>query len=191
MGKTATMTTSEFHAWYLHQEKRYELLGGVPEMSPAPHPMHQKAEGWLYVQLHRWLADHPIAAVLHQVEWWVSEQDYVCPDIVVLRLEDEQRLLDTARSSYLEHLVPLLCVEILSPSSRQRDLDEKRRLYEKAGVREYWVVEPLNRKMHIFQRQNDEYQRTLMRDGSFANGASLPGFTLDLDALWAALSPRR
>ena len=50
---------------------------------------------------------------------------------------------------------PVLAVEVLSPSTRRYDLVRKRRLYERAGVREYWVVDPEDESVSVFHRAED------------------------------------
>lgn len=67
-------------------------------------------------------------------DWWVNQFNVYVPDLMVVRHED-------AEGKRLES-PPLLAVEILSPSTRQRDLHLKRRSYEDAGLGWYWIIDP-------------------------------------------------
>jgi Uma2 family endonuclease len=82
---------------------------------------------------------------------------------------------------------PALVVEILSPSTRRRDLGIKRQLFDRGGVREYWIVDPKAFEVTVYRR---------MPDGAFPKAAQLtagdtlttpllPGFALSVTKLFA------
>jgi Uma2 family endonuclease len=77
-------------------------------------------------------------------------------------------------------------VEVLSPSSASRDQIEKRRIYERHGVLEYWLVHPTDRILTVYRLQNGEYGKP---DIFKLEGSSpvtvLPGVSID----WEAMSP--
>lgn len=112
---------------------RYELVDGTLLVSPAPNKAHQRCVGRLYLLL--------TAACPDDLEVFLSPTDYqptstrsLQPDLLVVRRDDPGPAAVTT---------PLaLAVEVLSPSSRSVDLLLKRELYEQAGVRAYWVVDP-------------------------------------------------
>jgi Uma2 family endonuclease len=111
---------------------QYELADGVLLVSPAPRTAHQRAVGRLFTAL--------VAACPDELEVFVSPVDFqptrrrsLQPDVLVVRREDVG-----------EHAVerPLqLAVEVLSPSTRAKDLLVKRVLYEDSGVQSMWVVD--------------------------------------------------
>jgi Uma2 family endonuclease len=118
--------------------RRWELVEGAFVVTPAPTPLHQrvsrKLQYELMTQLERtWLAeviDAPIDVVF-------DELNVVQPDLVIVA--------SARRSIITERAVegpPDVLVEILSPSSVDRDRHLKRRLYAHFGVREYWLVDP-------------------------------------------------
>jgi Uma2 family endonuclease len=79
--------------------------------------------------------------------------------------------------------VPELVVEIASPGTRKRDETIKRRLYERTGVTEYWMVDPKNDKIRVYGRDGDELVR--VREASAAAGdvlttSLLPGLKIRL-----------
>jgi len=75
-------------------------------------------------------------------------------------------------------------VEVLSPKSASRDQIEKRRIYERHGVLEYWLVHPTDRVLTIYRLQNGEYGKPDIYElqGSTAVGI-LPDIRIDWDAL--------
>jgi Uma2 family endonuclease len=111
---------------------QYELADGVLLVSPSPRPAHQRALGRLFLELS--------AACPPELEVFVAPLDFqptprrsLQPDLLVVRKEDVGQLV-------IER--PLqLAVEILSPSTRAKDLLVKRALYEDSGVASMWVVD--------------------------------------------------
>lgn len=112
---------------------RYELLEGEIVMSPAPSFDHQRSSGNLYYAL-RLACPAGLVVLAAPFDVQLEELSVVEPDLLVVeRDRPEQRGLTGA---------PLLVVEILSPSSRGRDQVRKKRIYERAGVPSYWILDP-------------------------------------------------
>jgi Uma2 family endonuclease len=83
------------------------------------------------------------------VLWEGADLEVRQPDAIVTRsIED-----DTIRGL---HHPPLLAVEVLSPTSNERDLVTKRRSYARAGLEHYWVIDPETPQVGIFRREGDE-----------------------------------
>jgi len=80
---------------------------------------------------------------------------------------------------------PDLVIEILSPSSAQKDLKYKLKLYEEAGVPEYWVVDPTNYLIQIFTHENGIYQlhRPYTHD-ELIQSQVINGLSIDLKVLF-------
>ena len=111
--------------------RRHELLDGVIVVSPSPGRPHQRGVVELLVALR--------AAVPADVEVLVAPFDValglrtiVEPDVLVLPRDEAEPPVPP----------PLLAIEILSPRNRRHDLVAKRHLYEQAGVRSYWILDP-------------------------------------------------
>jgi len=112
---------------------RYELLDGVLVVTPAPAVPHQVVVSGVFRAL--WDA-HPSTTLIlpAPVDWVPEPMTVLQPDVVVVgRDEAGQRKLTR---------VPLLVVEVLSPSTRRHDLGSKRLAYAGYGVPAYWVVDP-------------------------------------------------
>lgn len=136
VGKTGL--TCEDYLQFPEDGSRHEIIAGEHYVSAAPSMYHQWVLTRLVVQLyHRicepglgYLAPAPVDTVL-------TESDVVQPDIVVILGRDEAVI----RRERIEG-APDLVVEILSPSTANRDRGLKLDLYQRAGVSEYWIVDP-------------------------------------------------
>jgi Uma2 family endonuclease len=114
------------------------LIDGEHYVTPSPNTKHQSISAnltamlWIYLKQHR--VGQVFAAPLDVV---FSGLDVVEPDILYISHERAGVLTD-------QHVrgAPDLVVEILSPGTRKTDEITKRKLYERSGVREYWVIDP-------------------------------------------------
>lgn len=145
------------------EEERWEILDGVPCMQAAPSRIHQEISGELYLQFGSYLKGKP-CKVYHApfcVRLDVEKNDYdiknvVEPDITIVC--DNSKLDERGCKGS-----PDMIVEILSPSTAKKDRVDKFNKYEKAGVKEYWVVEPDQKLVSVFLLQpNGRYGRTEM-----------------------------
>jgi len=81
---------------------------------------------------------------------------------------------------------PDIVVEVLSPSNNKKELKNKYEVYEEAGVKEYWVVFPIERTMFIYTLVDGKFSPSkLMVGGDVVTSAILPGFSLDLTELFS------
>ena len=139
----------------LPEWERWELLEGELVMNPPPTLMHQKVGMRLAYCLveqvedagHGWVFSAPTGVFLSDV----SAPE---PDVVMVR--KEKRALMTKRA--IEG-APDVVVEVLSPSTKKRDLQLKRRLYAKYGIGEYWVVHPDEAWVEVLVLQRGRYVR--------------------------------
>src|SRR5689334_14824770 len=113
--------------------RRYELLDGRLLVTPAPVVKHQAVTLELAIRL-REACPPELAALVSPVDWQPDGRNSFQPDVLVVRNERLSVKNITA--------APVLAVEVLSPSTRGRDLVDKRAKYEAAGVASYWVVDP-------------------------------------------------
>jgi Uma2 family endonuclease len=149
-----SMTLAEFGAFPWPDGQRWELLWGVPVMSPAPQPPHQSLLLAIASFLYDALEGRQKTHVLPGVDILLPDADsYVCPDISVIEVENDEN----AMRGPLE-IIPLLVVENLSPSTGGNDLGSKREAYEESKIPEYWVANPANGSVTIFVFDDGEYQ---------------------------------
>ena len=125
---------------------RYEVIEGALCLSPAPRPRHQRAIGSLYFRLRAYLESRPVGEVfVSPVDVrFPSLADSVQPDLVFIAAGRS----DLVTERWIEG-VPDLLVEVLSPGNPEHDRRTKFDVYARAGVREYWVVDPDARMIEV------------------------------------------
>jgi Uma2 family endonuclease len=90
------------------------------------------------------------------------------------------------RSAAAPVLAPDLAVEVLSESNTKREIERKRREYFAAGTRLAWIVDPVHRTVEVYTSP-DKPDEMLTAEQTLTGGDVLPGFTLELRALFAEL----
>ena len=164
-------------------DKRYELLNGDLMMVPAPNRKHQEVLGRLYIELVRFTQEHgPGKMYVAPFDVVLSDTDVVQPDLLFISRAREHRITD-------ENVLgaPDLVIEILSPSTADRDVGYKHDLYGRHGVREYWIVDPMAETVAV-HRQRDgklELAGTCGRRDRLVT-ALLQGLELELDNILAS-----
>lgn len=130
--------------------QRHELIDGEHYVTPSPNLRHQQLSVRLTTELANYLRAHPRGEVFHApFDCVISHFDIVEPDLLVV-LSDQQEILTPLHVRG----VPALVVEILSPGTRRIDQRIKRGLYDRAGVREYWMVDPLADEIAVHRRDS-------------------------------------
>lgn len=134
-----------------------ELINNRLYMSPAPFFNHQKTLKNLTKELDKLIEETKKGTVIiapFDVKLDESKSA-VQPDIVVILKNNPNQIKDGRYSG-----VPDLLVEILSPGNKDHDLITKKDLYEKVGVKEYWVVDPDTRLALVFSLNESQYTKT-------------------------------
>lgn len=144
---------------------RYELVEGVLLVTPAPSADHQRFVSNLIVALKAASGEEHFV-VPAPFDVYVSRVTYFEPDIVVA-LDEE---VGDAR---LER-IPLLLVEVSSPSTRLVDQGTKRLAYEAAGVPEYWLVDPEDTSLTVLRLVEGRYQQVAHVVGDEPYAATYP-----------------
>src|SRR5699024_2227916 len=122
----------------LPEGKLVQLIENNIVMSPAPKFQHQKILGDIYFQLQKFIKDKELGqVVMAPVDVYLGDKNAFQPDILFISNERKSRIEEDGL-----HGAPDLVIEILSPSTAKYDLEEKKDIYERFGVKEYWIVEP-------------------------------------------------
>lgn len=128
---------------------RYQLMRGWFVREPAPSEKHQTVVGNLYVLLRRWVDRRKIGRVyISPFDAVLSPSDVVQPDLLFI----SKARLGLINPKNLEG-GPDLVVEVLSPSTRKRDVTVKVELFREAGVVEAWIVDPDTEHVEIIDLQ--------------------------------------
>jgi len=160
--------------------KRHELIDGEHYVTPSPKTRHQQISVNLVLLIGGWLETHPIGRVFHgPFDVVFSNFDVVEPDLLYM---SNQRAADVITPLHVRG-TPELVVEIASRGTRKRDETTKRRLYERCGVSDYWVVDPDTEVVRVYQRTEDKFGRPIelsRETGDILTTALLPGLELPL-----------
>lgn len=128
---------------------RHELIDGVHFVTPTPITRHQVLVSRLWYEIESYLRANPAIGQVFGVplDCVLSAYDVVEPDIILIT-HDQLGILTEKNVQG----APALVIEVLSPSTRRRDLGLKRQLFDRAGVCEYWVVDGKLNRMEIHRR---------------------------------------
>jgi len=182
-------TYADYLQW--DNEKRLELIEGtIVDMTPAPTRLHQEILMEMGRQFSNYLLGKTCKVYVAPFDVRLPSQDesteetrtVVQPDLVVV-CDPEKLDLRGCEGA------PDLVVEILSPTTAKHDLIVKLRLYERAGVKEYWVVHPTDQTLMVFTWQNGEYGKPKVY--AFPDHVPvevLPEFEVDLSTVFYRVS---
>ena len=141
----------------LPEDHPSELIDGVIYNMASPALRHQSISGAIYRQLWNYVDSQggdciPFIAPT-DVRLDRDERTMVVPDVFVICQPDDDRM---DNDKYING-APDLIIEVLSPSTRRKDMFTKLHKYEEAGVREYWIVDPNKEKVivYIFGEESD------------------------------------
>lgn len=146
---------------------KYELVRGELFVTPSPTDEHETILARLTALLVPFVAVNKLGLVYHPRAVLRFEGSEVEPDLMVRRPQFDRRAdWDTAPT-------PILVVEVLSGSTRRRDLKQKRKFYLDAGVAEYWIVDTERRVVTVVQPgmpDRVEQQRLVWEPGGASSG---------------------
>ncbi|MGB1282992.1 MAG: Uma2 family endonuclease, partial [Polaribacter sp.] len=160
-----TYTYADYLLWQFSE--RVELIKGkIFKMSPAPKRIHQDISRNIEFKLFAHLRKQPCKVYYAPFDVRLSKkkkdqliETVVQPDICVIC--DEKKLDDRGCLG-----APDLIVEILSPSTKKKDITDKFNLYEENGVREYWIVDPDNQTLLKYVLKDKKYIGEKILDAS-------------------------
>jgi Uma2 family endonuclease len=138
--------------------ERWELMDGVAyNMSPAPNRRHQQISTELTRQFATYLLDKTCQVYVAPFDVRLPEGDEAESDISTVLQPDISVVCDAKKLDDAGCIgAPDLIVEILSPSTSRRDHKEKFNCYERAGVKEYWLVDPSAITVTVFKLGTDK-----------------------------------
>ena len=131
-----------------------EVINGQLYMSPSPNTNHQRVSGKIESLLRSYVENHSLGEMFHAPYnvYFDEENNAVQPDIIFVSTQNS----DIVKSHGIVG-VPDLIVEFLSPGNNKHDLVTKKELYEKFGVKEYWIIDPATKESLVYQLKNNQY----------------------------------
>jgi Uma2 family endonuclease len=164
--------------------QRHELIDGEHFVTPTPISRHQLIAGNIFFHVRAYLESRPIGTIIgFPLDVILSRHNVVEPDLLYVCNERRGEILkDWVRGA------PDLVVEIASPRTKRRDETIKRDLYERFGVKEYWIVNPHAGAVRVYRADGGGFGSPV--DFTLAAGARvttplMPGLELPLAAIFS------
>lgn len=180
----------DYRSW--PEDERWELIDGVAwNMSPAPSMAHQALSMELSHALRSFLGKGGCRVFAAPFDVVLPESPNQAEDDIANVVQPDLAVIcNPARLRPFGCLgAPDWIIEILSPYTSRRDMVAKLSLYEKHGVREYWVIDPGNRFVHVYLRAGDgRYPDPELHVGAATVRSTVcPGFEIRLEELFSAI----
>ena len=176
-------TYRDYKAWELKPGERYEIIDGTAYAMSAPNTEHQNISMILSAELYNFFKGktcRPYAAPF-DVRLFYEEDDsddtVVQPDLVVV-CDPEKLGKEGCRGA------PDLVIEILSPSNSAIEMYRKLSLYQDAGVREYWVVDPEDKLVQIYYLKGDQYISHILKIEDTLQSILFPDFEIPMKTIF-------
>ena len=166
----------------LEEGAPYQLIDGELVLSPAPTVLHQLVIWRLGTRLFNYVEEHDLGLVVGSpIDVYFSDTETYQPDLVFISHKRRDRITEP----YIKG-APDLVVEVLSPSTGYYDLTQKRRTYENAGVKEYWIIDPKEKTVDLFFNLNGTFEKLAhaYQQGEVSSRL-LNGFSVSLHTLFS------
>lgn len=163
--------------------KRHEIIDGDHYVTPSPMLRHQDVAGRLYSKILTFLHDHPLGWVyIAPTDVVLSPKNVLVPDLLFVTRERQPVLTPKNLQG-----PPDLVLEVLSDSTRRTDEVIKRKLYERFGVVEYWVADPVVDRLRIYRSEGGLFARAVelsVEAGDSLTTPLLPGLSIPLTEIF-------
>lgn len=179
---------AEYQKLVKNSDQRYEFIAGEVYLLASPSYQHQRTIREILIRLHSFLGKGPCQVLtapfdvrLYGYPTKSSEDpNVVQPDLVVIC--DPDKITDEGKYEG----VPALIVEVLSPTTRGKDLITKLHLYARSGVREYWIVDPAQKWIvqYGFSAEGEPQKTEMLAKGATLTSAYFPGLTMRLTEIF-------
>jgi prevent-host-death family protein len=172
------VTYEEFLDLVEQSDQRFELIDGVVYNLASPSYKHQHAVHELHGAFYNWFKGKSCKPLTSPFDVTIQkEENNICvvqPDILVIC--DRENINDIGQYKG----VPALVVEVLSLSTRTKDLVKKLELYMQCGVKEYWIVDPMNQQVQVYELDDQNisnmqtYKGNVSAESFLFEGLSVP-----------------
>jgi Uma2 family endonuclease len=155
MATAATGKKKYTYADYLKtpDDQRYELIEGDLIMTPSPVTRHQRISRKILIALDKYVTENDLGEVFDApLDVFLDNENIVQPDILFISKER----LDIIGEMNIQG-APDLVIEIISESTAYRDLVQKKKLYARFGVKEYWIVIPEESSIEVYTLKDNVF----------------------------------
>ena len=141
---------------FVEQYDDYEIIGGEKFMAPSADSWHNNAAGKLYLIIGMHVATNKLGLVFtDSLDVHFPDGNVFKPDFMFISAANSKIVIDNKHSTI--HGVPDMVAEVFSRSTMKRDIGIKKDIYERNGVKEYWMIDPWRESVSVY----------LLRDGKY------------------------
>jgi Uma2 family endonuclease len=178
-------TYADYYKWQF--DERVELIKGkIFKMSPAPSATHQRLSSRLHTAIGSYLWGKKCELFSAPFDVRLPRKTSKDEDIITVLQPDLCVICDPSKIEERGCLgAPDLVVEVLSPGNSRKELKNKFDVYEEAGVKEYWIVDPIRQTLQINKLENGQYKpMRALTAGDIVTTEILPDFSLNVEELF-------
>ena len=174
---------------YLHTPdngKRWEIIDGVPYMMSVPNIRHQSISGKMFYRLYGFLEGTRCSVFYAPFDVRIPLHDEKDEDVInVVQPDLTVYCNDLGTDEKGGIAAPDIVIEILSPSTAKMDRLRKFKLYEQAGVKEYWIVDGASGFVEVYIHDGNKFLRNAYCDeGDIIKSTVLEGFEITIDDIF-------
>jgi Uma2 family endonuclease len=137
-----------------NDESYYELINGYIMKKSAPRPEHQNISMYLSIQLGTFIKNNQLGKLFAApIDVFLNGFNAVQPDLLFISSENSHIITEDGIFG-----IPDLIIEIISPTSIIRDRVDKKNIYEKLNVKEYWIVDAQYKDIEVYTIENGRYE---------------------------------
>jgi prevent-host-death family protein len=167
-------------------ENRYEYIDGDVYLLASPTYDHQATVAELFNTLYNWFKGkkcRPLTAPFDVTLITDEQRNVVQPDIIVIcdteNINDKRRYTGT----------PALVVEVLSETTQKKDMVKKLDMYLQAGIKEYWIINPLHQEVYSYSlAEGDIKEFWMLKSGEILQSTHFPGLVIPLADIFSILT---
>ena len=172
------VTVGEFRRLVRDDEKA-DLIDGVIYRGSPESRRHNEILGFLHSLVSGYTVERALGKVyFSRFAFELTEYNSPEPDLAFVRKARAQLIRDSAMEGG-----PDIAAEIVSRESRRRDYVDKKALYRKAGVKEYWIIDNLRGRVEFHRLRRRRYEFARLEQNRIFRSKALKGFWIDVDWL--------
>ena len=164
------------------EDAYYELINGIIVKRSAPTPLHQEISNELSMLLTPYVKKKKLGKIfIAPIDVYLHEHSHVLPDLL---------FVSKAKNEIIDYSfgiigVPDLIIEIISPSSISTDKVAKKEDYQNAGVPEYWLIDPANQAVEVYENVKGKFQLFDFAAGEgIVKSSIIKGFELEVKSIF-------